>query len=221
MNTFLTPSLHDYMLDVSLREHSVLQALRTHTAQLSLARMQIAPELAQFLQFLIRLTRTQKILELGTFTGYSALAMALALPDNGTLLTCDNNPEWTYHASKFWQQAGVADKISLHLQPALITLQELLAQDNHPYFDLIFIDADKANYCQYYEYALQLVSPTGMIAIDNIFWNGEVINQANIKGQTREIRKLNALLKEDSRVNTSLIPMGDGLFLIQPRVTHL
>jgi predicted O-methyltransferase YrrM len=216
MNTFLTESLHTYMLDTSLREHPVLAALREHTAHLTLASMQVAPELGQLLQFLIYITRSKKILELGTFTGYSALAMALALPADGELITCDINPEWTHHALLFWQQAQIAHKITQRLQPALDTLNELISAGEAHSFDLIFIDADKTHYCEYYELALKLVSPSGLIVIDNIFWNGEVINPDNMRGQTREIRKLNARIKQDSRVQVSLLPIADGVFLIRP-----
>lgn len=211
----LTPALYDYMLDISLREHPVLQALREETAKMPLAIMQIAPEQAQFMQLLIRLTRAKKVLELGTFTGYSALAMALALPDDGHLITCDTSTEWTCRAHPFWQQAGLDKKIELRLAPALITLDALLNDGHAHTFDFIFIDADKTNYLNYYEKALQLVSPQGLIAIDNIFWEGAVINPNVTNAQTREIRKLNALIKQDNRVQTSLLPIGDGLFLIQ------
>ena len=220
MSTLLSPALYDYMLDVSLREHPVLQALREHTAHLSLAHMQSPPELAQFLQFLIRLTRAKDILELGTFTGYCTLAMALALPEKGRIITCDIKPEWTHHAPHFWQQANVMPKITQRLQPALETLHTLLAHGGAHSFDFIFIDADKTNYTQYYELALQLIRPTGLIAIDNIFWHGEVINPENIRGQTREIRKLNALLTQDARVHISLVPIADGLFLVRPIDSH-
>jgi len=211
----LTPALYDYMLDVSLREHPVLAALRKDTASMALAAMQVAPEQAQFMQFLLKLIQARRVLEVGTFTGYSALAMALALPDDGRLITCDINAEWTANAPDFWQQAGQQDKIELRLAPALQTLQSLVENDEQ--FDFIFIDADKTNYLNYYELALKLVSPNGLIAIDNIFWDGNVINAEDSSAQTREIRKLNELIKNDSRVNVSLLAIADGLFLVQPR----
>jgi predicted O-methyltransferase YrrM len=211
----LTPALYDYMLDVSLQEHPILKALRDDTAKMPLAIMQIAPEQAQFMQFLIRLINAKKILELGTFTGYSALAMALALPEDGQLITCDINSEWTRDAPVFWQQAKQEMKIDLRLAPALETLHQLLEEGHAHSFDFIFIDADKTNYVNYYELALQLLNPSGLIAIDNVLWEGKVIDPQEVRGQTREIRKLNALIKQDSRVHTSMLPIADGLFLIQ------
>jgi predicted O-methyltransferase YrrM len=213
----LTPALYDYMLDVSLHEHPVLKLLREDTALMQLAIMQIAPEQAQFMQMLIRLIQAKTVLEIGTFTGYSALAMALALPDDGRLMTCDNNEEWTKKALPFWQQAKQDKKIELRLAPALITLKKLLDDGFAHSFDFIFIDADKTNYVHYYELAMQLVSSKGLITIDNVFWEGKVIDPQEAGGQTREIRKLNALLKQDDRVYTSLLPIADGLFLVQPR----
>jgi predicted O-methyltransferase YrrM len=210
-----TPELYHYMLDISLREHPVLKALREDTAALPLALMQVAPEQAQFMQMLIRLTKAKKVLELGTFTGYSALAMALALPDDGHLITCDINPEWTDRAQPFWKKAGQDTKIELRLGRALHTLEQLLNEGMAGTFDFIFIDADKTCYMPYYEKALQLVSPAGLIAIDNIFWHGAVIDEHDTGAQTREIRKLNELLKHDQRVHTSLLPFADGLFLVQ------
>lgn len=210
----LTSALYDYMLDVSVREHPVLQALREETAKLSLAVMQVAPEQAQFMQMLIRLLRAKNILELGTFTGYSALAMSLALPNDGHLITCDISTEWTDKAHPFWQQAGQDKKIELRLGRALDTLDELLHTGFAHTFDFIFIDADKTNYLNYYEKALQLVSPHGLIAIDNVFWDGAVIDANDTGAQTREIRKLNAFIKQDERVDTSLLPIADGLFLV-------
>ncbi len=213
----LTPALYDYMLDVSLREHPVLQALREDTSSMPLAMMQVSPEQAQFMQLLIRLINAKNVLELGTFTGYSALAMALALPEDGHLITCDINKEWTRNAPSFWRKANQEKKIELRIAPALETLQQLLNDGRAHTFDFIFIDADKTNYVNYYDLAMQLISPKGLIAIDNVFWEGGVINPQDEGAQTREIRKLNELLKHDSRVHTSLLPIADGLFLVQPR----
>ncbi|MDP1604154.1 MAG: class I SAM-dependent methyltransferase [Legionella sp.] len=213
----LTEALYDYVLNISLREHPVLQALRKATAPMALANMQVAPEQAQFLQFMIKLINARKVLELGTFTGYSALAMALALPDDGELITCDISAEWTANAPSFWQEAGVNDKIKLRLAPALQSLQTLIEEGYRHKFDFIFIDADKTNYIHYYEYALQLVSPRGLIAIDNIFWDGKVIDESDTSAQTREIRRLNDFIKQDKRVDVSLLAIADGLFLVKPR----
>lgn len=213
----LTPALYDYMLDISLREHPVLQALRQETAKMSLAHMQTPPEQAQFMQFLLQLVKARHVLEIGTFTGYSSLAMALALPEDGEVITCDNNKEWTEKAYPFWLQAGQANKIKLRLAPALESLYALLNEGYGHQFDFIFIDADKTNYPRYYELALQLLKPSGLIAIDNIFWNGKVIDKQENGGQTREIRRLNEFLKQDQRVDISLLAIADGLFLIKPR----
>lgn len=211
----LTDSLYEYMLDVSLREHPVLKALREETASLPLAVMQIAPEQGQFMQFLLKLIGAEKVLELGTFTGYSALAMALALPDNGELITCDINSEWTDIGLPFWKQAKQQHKISLRLAPALDTLNQLLETGYKGQFDLIFIDADKTNYVNYYELALQSLSARGVILVDNVFWGGKVIDTQETNGQTREIRRLNDLLKDDTRVDVCLLPVSDGIFMIK------
>ncbi|GAN30730.1 class I SAM-dependent methyltransferase [Legionella pneumophila] len=212
----LTPELYEYLLDISLREHPALAALRKETSTMELANMQVAPEQAQFMQMLIRLTRAKRVLELGTFTGYSALAMSLALPDDGQVITCDINEGWTKHAHPYWREAKQEHKIKLRLGPALDTLHSLLNESGEHQFDFIFIDADKTNYLNYYELALKLVTPKGLIAIDNIFWDGKVIAPNDTSGQTREIKKLNQVIKNDSRVFVSLLAIADGMFLVQP-----
>lgn len=211
----MTPDLYQYLLDVSLREHPVMQALREQNEKHRLGVMQIAPEQAQFMQMLLRLINAKRVLELGTFTGYSALAMALALPEDGKLITCDISEEWTANAPAFWEKAHQAAKIELRIGPALDTMHALLDAGMQHQFDFIFIDADKTNYLQYYECALQLISPRGLIAIDNIFWDGSVIDTSDTGAQVREIRKLNQLIQNDTRVHVSLLPIADGLFLIQ------
>jgi predicted O-methyltransferase YrrM len=213
----LTPKLYDYMLDISLREHPAMEALRTHTSTMQLAAMQVAPEQAQFMQFLLRLIRAKNVLELGTFTGYSALAMALALPEDGRLITCDVSKEWTDNAHPFWKEAGQEHKIQLRIGQALDTLHQLIDEGFSQQFDFIFIDADKTNYLNYYELALKLVNPKGLIAIDNIFWDGLVIDPEETGPQTREIRKLNEHIKNDQRVEVSVLAIADGLFLVQPK----
>ena len=215
--TILTPQLHEYMQDVSLREHPVLKALREETSKMALAGMQVSPEEAQFLQLLIKMTGAKKILELGTFTGYSALAMALAMPEEGKLITCDINAEWTKNAPYFWQQADMLHKIDLKLGPALDTLSQWINKGETQQFDFIFIDADKTNYLNYYELALQLIKPNGLIAIDNIFWDGKVVDASDKGAQTREIKRLNEVIKNDNRVDISLLAIADGLFLIRPK----
>ena len=213
----ITPSLYDYMLDISLHEHPVLKALREETANMPLAGMQVAPEQAQFMQFLLRLINARKVLEVGTFTGYSALAMAMVLPDDGQLITCDVNAEWTAKAQSFWHKAKQDKKIELRLAPALDSLHALVNDGHGHSFDFIFIDADKTNYLNYYELALQLLSPRGLIAIDNIFWGGKVVDAQETSAQTRAIRRLNAFIKQDKRVDVSLLAIADGIFLIKPR----
>lgn len=212
----LTDDLYDYLLSVSLREDPALHALRQHTAGHMLAHMQAAPEVAQFLQLLLKLISAKRVLEIGTFTGYSALAMALVLPDDGELITCDLNAEWTKDAPTFWEQAGQQHKIKLRLAPALETLEALIKEGYQQTFDFIFIDADKTNYKNYYELALQLIHPKGLIVIDNVLWYGRVVDPQDISAQTREIRRLNDWIKQDKRVDVSLLPVGDGLFLVKP-----
>lgn len=213
----VSPALYDYIQDISLREAPILNDLRAATALLPLAGMQVAPEQAQFMQWLIQLIDARFVLELGTFTGYSTLALAMALPEDGQLITCDINEEWTKIALPFWKRANQEKKIQLRLAPALISMQNLIKEGYSQRFDFIFIDADKTNYCHYYELALHLISRRGIIAIDNIFWGGKVIDKQETKAQTREIRRLNDLIKHDQRVDISLLTIADGLFLIKKR----
>lgn len=213
----LSPQLYEYMLQISLREDPILRAMRDDQVAHPLFHMQTAPEQAQFLQMILRLLRAKSVLELGTFMGYTTLAMALAMPNDGRIITCDRNPTWTSIAIPYWQQAKQDHKIDLRLGPALPTLETLLSQGMAHSFDFIYIDADKTNYVAYYEYALQLVQPHGLIAVDNVFWEGDVIDPLVKNAQTREIRRLNALIQTDERVEVSLLPIADGLFLIQPK----
>ena len=205
--------LYRYMLSTSLREPPILQALRKETAQLPEHNMQIAPEQGQFMSFLVRLLGVKRILEIGTFTGYSALAMGLALPEDGQLVACDVSPEWTSIAQRYWQEAGLHHKIQLRLGPALRTLEEF--EDEA--FDLAFVDADKENYPNYFEKLLSLVKPGGLILFDNVLWNGAVADPVFQDGATVAIRELNALVHNDERVDLVMIPLADGLTLLRRR----
>jgi predicted O-methyltransferase YrrM len=209
----ITPQIHDYLLSVSLKEHPVLQRLREKTQTLPNAQMQISPEQGQFMQLLLKLMKAKKTLEAGTFTGYSALCAALALPADGKVIACDISEEWTSIGKPFWEEAGVADKIDLCLGPALDTMQGFIADGQQATFDFIFIDADKANYTNYYEAAVELVRQGGLIAIDNTLWGGDVADPQDNDNRTKAIRALNDRVYNDNRVDISLIPIGDGLTL--------
>jgi predicted O-methyltransferase YrrM len=179
--------------------------------------MQIAPEEGAFLALLVRILGARKVLEIGTFTGYSSTAMALALPADGRIICCDISKEWTDVARRAWTDAGVADRVDLRLGPALETLEQLLASGEAGSFGLAFIDADKANYAGYYEAALQLVRPGGLIAIDNVLWSGRVADPAESDESTVAIRELNDAIAADERVDVSMIPLADGLTLARVR----
>lgn len=213
----VTPELQRYMLDHSLREPAVLARLRAVTATLSAAGMQISPEQGQFMQLLVRLIGARRCLEIGTFTGYSSLAVALALPGDGRVVACDVSVEWTQIARQFWQEAGVDTRIDLRLAPALRTLDELLAGGDTGAFDFAFIDADKTNYVAYYERSLELLRPGGLIAVDNTLWDGAVADAAVHDGDTQAIRAFNDHVHRDERVDVSLVPIGDGLTLLRKR----
>ena len=207
----LDSDLYDYLCRVSLREADVLARLRAETATLPGGGMQIAPEQGQFMALLAGLIGARRCLEVGTFTGYSALAVALALPADGRLIACDINAETTRVATRYWAEAGVADKVELRLGPALETLAALTAGGADATFDLAFIDADKENYPAYYEACLALVRPGGVIMLDNVLWGGAVADPAANDPDTAALKRLNAALTADNRVAISMLPIGDGL----------
>ncbi|MBR8837892.1 MAG: class I SAM-dependent methyltransferase [Stigonema ocellatum SAG 48.90 = DSM 106950] len=209
----LEKHLYDYLLSVSLREPEILTQLRHETAQHQMGRMQISPEQGQFMALLVQLMGASKTLDVGVFTGYSSLVIALALPPDGKVVACDVSEEYTNQARRWWQQAGVADKIDLHIAPALETLDRLLAAGDANTFDFAFIDADKRNYSGYYERSLQLVRPGGLIAIDNVLWGGRVADSLVQDNRTKTMRAFNQKLHRDMRVTLSLIPIADGLTL--------
>ncbi len=213
----LTDGLYDYLLAHSVQEPESLQALRQETAQHPMAQMQIAPEQGQFMALLIQLMGAKKALEVGVFTGYSALWVALALPPEGRLIACDVNRDYTAIAQRYWEQAGVAQKIDLRLAPATETLAHLIAEGQQDSVDFAFIDADKSNYAVYYEQVLQLVRPGGLIAIDNVLWSGRVADPSVTDNRTQVLRRLNAALAADPRIRLSLVPIGDGLTLALKR----
>lgn len=209
----LDSQLYQYLRSVSVREAEILQKLRQETATHPMAVMQISPEQGQFMALLVQLLGAKKTLEIGVFTGYSSLAIALVLPEEGKLIACDVDEEFTNIARKYWQEAGIAHKIDLHLAPATETLEKLISNGETETFDFVFIDADKSNYNTYYEQSLKLVRQGGIIAIDNVLWGGKVANLEIQDTRTKAIRKLNEKIYQDSRVNLSLIPIGDGLTL--------
>jgi predicted O-methyltransferase YrrM len=209
----LSNALHTYLVEHSVREPEILQRLRAETAKDSMAMMQISPEQGQFMQLLVRLMGAKNCLEIGVFTGYSSLAVALVLPAGGRIVACDISEKWTAIARKYWIEAGVAAKIDLKIAPALSTLDELIASGKAGSFDFAFIDADKINYLNYYERALTLVRDGGLIAVDNTLWGGQVIDKKSKSADTLVIRQFNDYLKSDSRVHLSLLPIGDGVTL--------
>ena len=202
-----------------MREADVLRRLREETAPLPLARMQISPEQGQFMGLLMRLMEARMTIEVGVFTGYSSISVAMALPDDGKIIACDVSEEWTSIARRYWREAGVSSKIDLRLRPALETLDELLAEGRAGAFDFAFIDADKSNYSNYYERCLKLVRPGGLIAIDNVLWHGDVINPAKQDEDTQAIRAFNERVSADNRVWVSMLPISDGLTLAMKKVS--
>ena len=206
--------IYDYLCDVAIDESELLFQLRQETAKLEYAVMQISPEQGQFMSLLVKLIGAKRAIEVGTFTGYSSICVASAMPDDGELICCDISPQWTDIAEKYWARAKLENKIKLFTQPAEQTLQTLIDDGQQSSFDFIFIDADKQNYIQYYEMALTLLRKGGLIAVDNTLWSGAVADPENDEPGTRAIRRFNQMVKEDTRVSKSLLPVGDGLTLI-------
>ena len=213
----LENQLYDYLLSISLREPDILQQLREETAKHPMGMMQIAPEQGQFMEMLVQLMGATKTLEVGVFTGYSSLCVALALPSNGQIVACDVSEEYTAIARRYWEAAGVGNKIALHLGSAINTLDKLIAEGQTGTFDFAFIDADKENYEGYFERSLQLVRNGGLIVIDNVLWSGRVADPKVQDESTLAIRTFNDKLRNDPRVTLSVVPIGDGLTLALKR----
>ena len=222
----MSKPLYDYMLSVSLREHDALRALRKATAEDASAIMQIPPEQGQFMALLVKIIGAKKTLEIGTYTGYSALSVALAMPNDSLTITCDINLEWAELGKKYWKQAGVENKIELRIGSALVTLDKLISEGQENTFDFAFIDADKINYDGYYEKSLKLLRPGGLIAIDNVFLFGSVVEPELLSEDLKRrisdadilaMRTLNQKIKNDNRVDLSMLPIADGLTLVCKR----
>ena len=209
----LSNELRKYMLDVSFRDDDILRQLREETLTLKEAQMQISPEQGAFLSILTKILNAKKTLDIGVFTGYSSLVVAREIPNDGLVVACDTSIEWTSIAKKYWKLAGVDNKVDLHLAPAIETLEKLIEDGQGSTYDFSFIDADKINYQSYYEHSLTLVKPGGIIAVDNVLWSGQVIDENDSEPATRAIRFFNEQLYQDDRVSISMVPIGDGLTL--------
>jgi caffeoyl-CoA O-methyltransferase len=211
----LPESVHAYLIANTLRDHPALAALREETARMPEARMQISPEQGQFMQLVVELMGAKRIVEVGTFTGYSATAMALALPADGTIVCCDVSERFTAIARRAWKAAGVEAKVDLRIAPAIETLDALIASGAS--FDLAFIDADKHNYDAYYERCLALLRPGGVVMIDNVLWSGRVADPSVNDADTTALRALNGKIRADPRVSQAMLPISDGLTLARKR----
>ncbi len=220
----ISKGLYEYILSVSLREHEALRALREVTSKDPNAIMQIPPEQGQFMALLAKILGANKTLEIGTYTGYSTLCVALAMPNNSITVTCDINQEWANIGRRYWKEAGVENKIDLRIGSALDTLDELINDGQEGSFDFAFIDADKINYDEYYEKTLLLLRPGGVIAIDNVFLFGSVVDPELLDEDLKTrisssdimaMRSLNEKIKHDKRVDLSMLPMADGLTLVR------
>jgi predicted O-methyltransferase YrrM len=213
----LNDQLWSYLVDVTACEPPLLQKLRAETAKLSEAGMQISPEQGRFLAFLVELLGVRRYLEVGVFTGYSSLAVALALPADGRVVACDRSDEWTRVARRYWAEAGVAEKVELRLGAGVDTLGALLVEGATGSFDFAFFDADKESSLAYYERGLDLVRTGGVLAFDNALWDGRVADPRDQSASTAKIRELNARVCSDPRVSATLVPIGDGLLLARKR----
>jgi predicted O-methyltransferase YrrM len=209
--------LYRYVLDHSAREPAVLAELRAETAKLAQAGMQIGPDQGQFMALLAKLAGARRAIEVGVFTGYSSLAVALALPPDGKIVACDKSEEWTAIARRFWKKAGVESKIDLRLGDAVATLDVLLAEGGAGRYDFAFIDADKGNYLAYYERCMQLLRAGGLIVVDNTLWSGDVADRSNTKPDTASLRAFNERLHRDERIDLALLAVGDGITLARKR----
>jgi caffeoyl-CoA O-methyltransferase len=216
----MTENVLDYLADVGVREDRVLTKCRTETAEMPNAMMQISPEQGGFMQMLVRLIRAHRCIEVGVFTGYSSLAVALALPGDGHITALDVSEEYTARARKYWKEAGVAEMIDLRIAPAAESLKALIDDGAAGSYDFAFIDADKTGYDTYYEACLELLRPGGLIAIDNVLWSGKVADEAADDADTKALKALNAKVHGDDRVDMTLVPIGDGLMLAQKRQGH-
>lgn len=206
-----TDALQNYVADMSLREPDLLRELRDETSRMSLHLMQISPEQGQFLNLLVRAVGAKRAIEVGVFTGYSLVMTALALPPGGTVVGCDVSEEWSAVALDYCTRAGVVDKVDMRIGDARDTLAALLEQEGPGTYDFVFIDADKENYEAYYEAALELLRPGGLVVVDNVLWHGAVIDDNAQDSETRALRAFNLKLHHDKRIDLSLIPFADGL----------
>ncbi len=213
----LPEAVWQYLVDVTAREPEVLKALRRETAELPDGQMQISPEQGRLLGFLVELIGAERCLEVGVFTGYSSICVALSLPANGRIVACDRSREWTDIARRYWEKAGVAEKLELRLGSALETLAALAAEGASGSFDFAFVDADKENAERYYEHALGLLRKGGLFAFDNALWGGSVADPSDQRDSTRAVRALTARVCTDERVSATLIPIGDGLLIARKR----
>ncbi|MCI0506284.1 MAG: class I SAM-dependent methyltransferase [Gammaproteobacteria bacterium] len=213
----LNGGLYEYLLSVSLRDDPLQKKLREATDKLEWGIMQISADQAQFMFLMLKLINARQVIEIGTFTGYSALVMARALPEDGRIIACDIHEDWTNTGKQYWEQAGVAHKIELRLAPALETLAQLVKDGHSARFDAAFIDADKGNMLNYYEYCLKLIRPGGLIMIDNVLWGGSVADRNINDDDTNAIRATNRFVYQDERVDISMVPVGDGLTLARKR----